>query len=352
MKKILYLWDKIALLLYFIYICLAAKIWDNRIFLMSTPWHGNLGDQAIILAEYQILEKVYPKKKIIEIPTLVIQSIFMRFDFKLPMQRNDVIALHGGGNLGSLYKNEEDVHRWIVDMYRENKIFFMPQSIFFSDDSYGQEDLNKSKMIYDCAKDFTIMERDEVSHSKGRLYFPKAKHVLMPDIVNALDISEKLGPVSRQGVCFFLRNDKEKVLKDDVVKEIRSYLQAKRIPEFFSDTVISKTLKFNAKRWKCVLEKLQMAKASRLVITDRYHGTIFSVITHTPVIVFKSYDTKISAGVKWFEKLSWVHYMDNNSIGDICTLIDKYCLSDEVICNDYLDYREKIINTMMKVSQS
>ena len=44
--------------------------------------------------------------------------------------------------------------------------------------------------------------------------------------------------------------------------------------------------------------------------------------------------------------------MDNNSIGDICTLIDKYCLSDEVICNDYLDYREKIINTMMKVSQS
>ena len=25
----MYLWDKIALLLYFIYICLAAKIWDN-----------------------------------------------------------------------------------------------------------------------------------------------------------------------------------------------------------------------------------------------------------------------------------------------------------------------------------
>ena len=38
----------------------------------------------------------------------------------------------------------------------------------------------------------------------------------------------------------------------------------------------------------------------KLVITDRYHGTIFSLIAGTPVIVLSSADHKLSSGVKWF----------------------------------------------------
>ena len=38
----------------------------------------------------------------------------------------------------------------------------------------------------------------------------------------------------------------------------------------------------------------------RVVITDRYHGTIFSAIASTPVIVINSADHKLSSGVKWF----------------------------------------------------
>ena len=38
----------------------------------------------------------------------------------------------------------------------------------------------------------------------------------------------------------------------------------------------------------------------KVVITDRYHGTIFSAIANTPVIVVNSADHKLSSGVKWF----------------------------------------------------
>lgn len=72
-----------------------------------------------------------------------------------------------------------------------------------------------------------------------------------------------------------------------------------------------------------------MARKAKLVITDRYHGLIFSVITHTPVIVFKSFDTKISSGVKWFKDLEWVHYVDSNDLNNIFKIVDKYCLHEE-----------------------
>ena len=38
----------------------------------------------------------------------------------------------------------------------------------------------------------------------------------------------------------------------------------------------------------------------KVIITDRYHGTIFSLISGTPVVVLKTSDHKLSSGVKWF----------------------------------------------------
>ena len=64
----------VYLLLYYFHARLAAVAASKRIFLMSTPWHGNLGDQAIILAEYQVLKRAFPDYTIIEYPTEVIGS--------------------------------------------------------------------------------------------------------------------------------------------------------------------------------------------------------------------------------------------------------------------------------------
>lgn len=47
----------------------------------------------------------------------------------------------------------------------------------------------------------------------------------------------------------------------------------------------------------------------RLVITDRYHGAIFSQIVSTPTIVLSSADHKLSSGVKWFPKEQFTNYI-------------------------------------------
>ena len=60
------------------------------------------------------------------------------------------------------------------------------------------------------------------------------------------------------------------------------------------------------KSWTINSAILQQFAKYQVVITDRYHGTIFSQIVNTPVIVISSTDHKLSSGVKWFpqEKFS------------------------------------------------
>ena len=55
-------------------------------------------------------------------------------------------------------------------------------------------------------------------------------------------------------------------------------------------------------RDELINETIEKIATYKVVITDRYHGTIFSAIANTPVVVINSADHKLSSGVKWFPK--------------------------------------------------
>lgn len=81
------------------------------------------------------------------------------------------------------------------------------------------------------------------------------------------------------------------------------------------------------------LEKTwDMFSRYKMVITDRYHGTIFSMIAATPVIVISSSDHKLSSGVKWFpDSFSDYIYYEQN-IDNVINIADK-------IYNTKYDYK-------------
>ena len=60
-------------------------------------------------------------------------------------------------------------------------------------------------------------------------------------------------------------------------------------------------------------EQLVYYSKFQLIITDRYHGTIFSLIAGTPVIVLKTTDHKLSSGVKWFPQdfKDYIEFVEN-----------------------------------------
>lgn len=323
--------------------------YKKRIFLIGTPWYGNLGDHAITLGEIYILKKNFPDCKIIDIPYgIYFSKMGKRFGFNI--NSNDVIYLQGGGNLGSLYPQEEKLRRDVISRYKENKIVIMPVSIFFHNNNFGKNELDKSKKIYNAHFDLTIISRDEASYTFAKKHFNKVNNVLAPDAVTSLDgiMSDK--KFERYGIQFFFRKDIEKILSDDVIKKIKVYLNKKDIQYNVSDTTVPYEVK-ERQRKKEVFSKLILARKAKLVITDRYHGVIFSVITHTPVIVFKSFDTKISSGVKWFKDLEWVHYIDSNNMEEIYKLIDFYCSGDEYKVSKFSKCKEIIFDTIRKIRE-
>lgn len=339
---------RIKNIIYKFILCCKIKIYtikyNKRIFLIGTPWYGNLGDHAITLGEKFIINKNFPCYNIIDIPYNIYFSKLSKI-FRFKISSNDIIYLQGGGNLGSLYPQEEKLRRDVIKKYKKNKIIIMPVSIFFHNNDFGRIELEKSSKIYNNHPNLTIISRDEVSFDFAKKYFYKVNNVLAPDAVTSLDGVLSDIDVNRKGVQFFLRKDIEKILSDDIINKIKFYLNKHDIQYNISDTTVSYEVK-EKQREKEVFSRLIMARKARLVITDRYHGLIFSVITHTPVIVFKSFDTKISSGVKWFKDLEWVYYLSDKDIDKIFKIIQYYCGKEERIVENKTNCKEIVINAV------
>lgn len=299
----------------------------QKIIYLQTPEHGNLGDQAIAIAGKKYLENKFKDKLILEF-TLEEYERNGNLIKKL-INNKDIIYLHGGGNLGNLYKEIEMQRRKIITSFPENKIVIMPQSISFTDDKEGKKEYLLTQQIYGQHRNLHIMARDEKSYEIGKKLFSNNLVYLTPDIVLFLEdlyinkIKEK-----REDVIFTLRKDKEKILSDKKIKDIIQILGKNKIKYNIDDTtvdygVIKETRDFEVEK---ILTKIGKSKIN---ITDRFHGVIFSVITNTPVIVFKSLDHKIAEGIKWFKNYENIYYLDENeSIEKIEEIILKHVTNE------------------------
>ena len=51
-----------------------------------------------------------------------------------------------------------------------------------------------------------------------------------------------------------------------------------------------------------IMNKLHLFSKYNVVLTDRYHGMIFSLIANTPVVVLATVGHKVREGAKWFKQ--------------------------------------------------
>ena len=167
----------------------------------------------------------------------------------------------------------------------------------------------------------------------------------VPDIVLSLNFSEKV--FNRDGILFCFRNDKEKIFNDTEICLLEKLAKdiGKKITK--TDTVITENV-FSTNRKQLLEEKLGEFKSSELVITDRLHGMIFSVITGTPCIAINNISKKIQ-GVKelWLKDIPYIEFCD--SISQISqTMIYKMCSMgiQKYNQNIFDDYWKKIIESV------
>ena len=110
----------------------------RKIIFMGMPHHGNIGDQAIALAEEELIKKYFPDFETIEFPEkTLLQSVLEKKDI---INDDDILLMHGGGNIGDTYDVPEKGRRAIIEMFPNNKIIVFPQTSHFD----SIDELNES----------------------------------------------------------------------------------------------------------------------------------------------------------------------------------------------------------------
>lgn len=255
---------------------------NNSVILIGIPEHGNLGDQAISYAEEQFIKKVLAARKLVMVPEDEFIYHFLCIK-KFTDKNHNLCILHGGGNIGVLYKRQEKIRQLSVRFLRKAQIIVFPQSVDYQEEDY--QSIKKARRIYEHHPDITFFLRESASYEKFTGFFPMCRAYLCPDIVLSLNIDMNLKTSDRKGILLCMRDDKEKSENNkNVIDEVKklSRKMGKRIK--VTDTVDSKYEQKYSEQISNLIEKWNLFASYEVIVTDRLHGMIFSVLTHTPCV--------------------------------------------------------------------
>lgn len=277
--------------------------------LIDTPVHGNIGDQAIALAEQQLLDEWFEPGSYFEVTANQIEG-FERALAKLsPM--NQVILVQGGGFLGALWPNEEYRFRRILGAFESHRVVVFPQTVTFDRATPEGEAFFKESVVSWCAHpDLTICCRERQSKRFVAENFPGVHALLTPDAVFGLEVPSMR--TKRRGVLLCMRADRERVLDDATVGSLRRAVEAAlpSEPIACTDTVVNWHVS-SARREREVFSKLSEFSSARLVVTDRLHGMIFAAITGTPCVALNNSNGKVGRVHEWIAELPYVKFYQN-----------------------------------------
>ena len=269
----------------------------KKIVIFSVPVHSNIGDQAQYFCWLNLFRRYYPEYKVIGLPARTTNDEMLE-RLKSTLTPHDKLYVHSGYLIYDPHPELSFICK-VIGTFHGCHITILPQTINLISEK-------KRKDVSDCFNahpNLTIVSRDEISLQNAHALFGKCKCLLWPDVVTSLigDSAFQYDKRKRDGIMFCIRNDGEKYYSDEQIESLKKRFEGVKIVE--SDTTIVLPKRFWDKhREKLIREIISGFAGYQLIITDRYHGTIFSQIANTPVIVLSSADHKLVSGVKWFPK--------------------------------------------------
>lgn len=289
----------------------------KHVFFVCVPQHKNMGDQAQRYCIREWIKLNYPKYEIFEIPSWA----FYEYDFRRKLvsiiEPQDFFVIQSGYCTTSTHFDHY-VHRYIAKEYKNFPILVMPQTVNYLMDRDGY----KTGKIYGRCSHMLFLARDKVSYEFANKYFQKTKILLYPDIVTSL-IGTMHFEEKREGVLLCIRNDTEKKYTSAEIQSIQKRFSGMRIRCDLNDTNTDADTESLVQEFDSELRKMLTSFASyKVVITDRYHGTIFSMIANTPVVVLATLDHKVKTGTEWFKGIYDGMFYNASDIEDACIIAE------------------------------
>ncbi len=276
----------------------------QKILYMLTPGEAlaNVGDQAQAVAILRWLRRHFPEFPILEVDKKDV-TLCMKAVKKLA-RKDDIIMIHSGGNLMDRAPVSEYGRRSIILNFPENQIISLPQTIYFTDTENGLAEKRKTEEIYNMHNNLTIVSRDYHSAQLANQMFPKCQRMVLPDFVLSLDnvytFSSDIALTDKVLLC--LRKDTQSTLNEETYRNFYTHVNAEC--EYF-DTTLGRKFDLN-RREEVLLDVLKYFRSFKAVVTDRFHGLIFSILTRRPCVVYPTIDHKLTSGVEWFDEIESV----------------------------------------------
>jgi len=275
----------------------------GKIALVDFPDHSNVGDSAIWLGEMAYLRKRG------RLP--VYYSAIADFDDEACRRAigGGPILIHGGGNMGTLWPRHEAFRLHLLRKHRGRPIVQMPQSIHYADPAAAAEMAEAIR----AHGQFTLLVRDARSLAFAQQHFDCTVR-LCPDA--ALMLGRQQRAAARVPVFALLRTEHERamdaaealpenVVADDWLEENPAHKRHLRLSLKLNRLFTRDPMAMRAMRQRRLAEwrlqrGLAMLATGELVVTDRLHAHILSLLLDIPhVLLDNSYGKVAGFADQW-----------------------------------------------------
>ena len=270
-----------------------AESSGKRLFYFGMPEHSNMGDLGQYYCILKWLKEQYPDYCIVECVSSVVldsHSGFKRF-FDKTVKPDDLLVIHSGYNTNDLSRVGNKLNLYLMSGYYNNTLIVLPQTVNFKE----KRIMEASAKVFNARPNMVFMARDSVSYEISRCMMPDGIVILVPDIVTTL-IGSRPVNLNRSGITLCHRHDGEQFYSDTDFGWIGKSLEDIDCSRIMDTTVNRTFTEIKKDLFGAMMEIIEQFEKSRIVITDRYHGMIYSLIANTPVIVVRTNDHKVVEG--------------------------------------------------------
>lgn len=299
---------------------------EKRIFVFLAADYGNIGDLAISSAQKEFLKENFTEYQVLSIP--ISKTRVWIDSIKKQINSEDIITIIGGGNMGSLYPDIEDLRQLVIKKFPSNKIICFPQTLDWDNSKLSDKALKKVLKVYSSHPNIYIFARESITYKKLKEIFASKLNVkigFVPDIVMSTTAT-KLGvhsSLDANGILICLRDDKERVLNADHHKLLDEVIQTTGCVVTRTDTHAGGSGLDELKCNKLLAGKIKQFAEAKLVITDRLHGMILCMLSGTPCLVLPNSNHKIKQTyIDWLKGNPRLIFVESKNFSEIPRYVD------------------------------
>lgn len=298
---------------------------EARGFVFLSADYGNIGDLAIAAAQRMFVVSGLDQYVPIVIPISETREVIR--SVRRQVGSKDVVTVIGGGNMGALYPDIENLRQLVIRSFPHNRVICFPQTLDWDDSKQSKKALERIVRTYSAHPDLYLFARETVSFAKLQELFAgrhSVKVALAPDIVLSATARE-LGADEHEWtkkVLLCLRGDGERKLQKHEEAVLRQALTDIGLDVEETDTHAGGAGLSPERCEQLVRGKLEQFQSARLVVTDRLHGMILAALAGTLCLVLPNSNHKISqTWVDWLQGVPQVRFLALSELADVGAVI-------------------------------